>query len=115
MRTTKPYLLSILFAGSIAGAAAAQAVTAPTAAQARRAVVKMFGDPPAMKSATVKVGTCVPTTGATQKGEVACTFALLTSGGSSESQANFYPDAGGWTAEPTEQQGLPFPDPKLRE
>jgi len=74
----------------------------------------MFGDPPEMRSAKLKLGTCVPTTAATRKGEVSCTFALESSGGSSESQADFYPDGAGWTAEPTEQKDLPFPDPKLR-
>jgi hypothetical protein len=114
MPMTKLFIVSILVGGLAAGAAAGQTVTQPTPEQATRAVIKMFGDPAAMTSAKVKIGTCVPTTGADHKGEVACTFALISGAGSSESQANFFPDGAGWTAEPTEQDGLPFPDPKLR-
>ena len=114
MTQMKLLISSVLAAGAMAGAAAAQAATQPSPEQATQAVIKLFGDPPAMKSAKVKVGTCVPTTGAEHKGEVACTFALISGPGSSESQANFYPDGANWTAEPTEQDGLPFPDPKLR-
>jgi hypothetical protein len=114
MSRTKLFVLSLLAAGATAGAAAAQGVSQPSPEQATLAVIKLFGDPATMKSAKVKLGTCVPTTAAEHKGEVACTFALLSPAGSSESQANFFPDGDGWIAEPTEQSGLPFPDPKLR-
>jgi hypothetical protein len=114
MSGMKLFGVSVLVAGAMAGGAAAQAVAPPTPEQATQAIVKMFGDPAAMKSARVKIGTCVPTTGVEHKGEVACTFALISGPGSSESQANFYPDGAAWKAEPTEQDGLPFPDPKLR-
>jgi hypothetical protein len=114
VRILKFHVLPLVLAASIAGSAAAQTMAPPTPEQAKQAVINLFGGQPDMRSAKLKLGTCVPTTAATQKGEVSCTFALVTAGGSSESQADFYPGPKGWSAEPTEEKNLPFPDPKLR-
>lgn len=107
-------LFALALAMAAAGPALAQDVKPPTPEQARLAVLQLFGNPQEMRAAKLRLGTCVPTKAAAQKGEVSCTFAMVSPGGSSESQADFYPGPGGWTAQPTEQEGLPFPDPKLR-
>jgi hypothetical protein len=65
-----------------------------------------------------RLGTCVPAVKASQKGQIACTVAVIIGAGSSETQVDFYRDPekpGRWIAEPSESQDrLPFPDPKLR-
>lgn len=61
----------------------------------------------------VKIGTCKKATKAKRGDAVACTLAIVTGAGSSETQANFFRANGRWTAEPTEED-LPFPDPSVR-
>jgi hypothetical protein len=90
----------------------------PSAEQAAQAIAEMFGQPASVKTIQARLGTCVPAVKASQKGQIACTVAIIIGAGSSETQVDFYRDPEKprrWIAEPSESQDrLPFPDPKLR-
>jgi hypothetical protein len=109
-----PIAFAILMAITWPMSALAQAVTAPTPEQAHTAILAMLGNPPDLKNTSMRVGTCVKTSAADHKNEVSCTVAMISPGATSESQADFYQTPTGWAAEPSGQQGLPFPDPKLQ-
>ena len=91
----------------------AAAPTRPTDTEATDAIIAMFGND-LLKGSTAKLGTCIPALEAEHAGQVACTVAVISAGGSSETQADFYRDGGMWVAQPSaSQEALPFPDPAL--
>ena len=86
----------------------------PDAAQAGAAIADMFGDPSLIKDVNVVLGTCIPALNAEHSGQTACTVKVVSNGGSSETQADFYWNGERWIAQPSQSQDkLPFPDPKL--
>jgi hypothetical protein len=90
----------------------------PSAAEAKQAIIDMFGDGAAemIGSHEIVLGTCIPTPAkySPKKGHFSCTFLLKSPGGSSESQVDFYFKSSRWVAQPSSaQEDLPFPDPKL--
>lgn len=87
----------------------------PNPEEAKAAFTDMIGDPDFLGESTVKLGTCVPAIDAEHPGQTACTVAVISSGGSSETQADFHWDGKRWIAQPSSSQDLlPFPDPKLQ-
>ncbi|MEL1263513.1 hypothetical protein [Pseudoxanthomonas putridarboris] len=117
----KELLLGILLAAASATASCAQDAPpdaapgpAPGEQQAHAAIVAMFGGASELEGTTVKLGTCLPALAPEHAGQIACTFALASAGGSSESQADFHWDGRRWVAQPSSSQEiLPFPDSKL--
>lgn len=98
-------------------AADAQAPAIPTPTEALGAMVRLFDDPEVtqrLKRARVVIGTCKHASKGAHEDEIACTYRLVSAAGSSETQANFYRVRGVWNMSPTEEDDLPFPDPKLR-
>jgi len=88
----------------------------PNPEEAKTAFTDMIGDPDLLSGSTIKLGTCVPAADAEYPGQTACTVAVLSPGGSSETQADFHWDGKRWIAQPSSSQDLlPFPDPKLQQ
>ena len=111
-------LLSFVAAACTASEPQATTKTAPgklpTPEEAKAAFTEMIGDPDFLTDSKLKLGTCVPAIDAEHPGQTACTVAVLSAGGSSETQADFHWDGTRWVAQPSSSQDLlPFPDPKL--
>lgn len=107
----KRKLFLTLTLASIATAChAQQPPTRLTNGQATIAVRSMLG----MDQIRVVLGTCKPALNAKPEGAKACTFLAVSSGGTSESQADFHWTGKEWAAAPSDSQKiLPFPDPAL--
>jgi hypothetical protein len=87
-----------------------QPATRLTNGQATKAVRDLMG----MPQIQVVLGTCKPALQAKFPGQTACTLSAVSSGGTSETQADFHWNGKEWVAEPSDSQKvLPFPDPVL--
>lgn len=103
-------LFMSLVLASIATACHAQPPAKLTNGRATTAVRALLG----LDQVRVVLGTCKPALNAGPGGATACTFLAVSSGGTSESQADFRWSGKAWTAAPSESQKiLPFPDPVL--
>lgn len=106
----QPCLLSLALAATTLQANELQR---PSPDEATHAILQMM-QMPELEGAQVKLGTCMEAIEAQHEGQIACTLAIKTGAGSSESQADFYREAGQWVAQPSQSQDkLPFPDPAL--
>lgn len=118
-----PFLTSVAFALLLISSIPivyGEELQKPTPSQAKIAFANMFrGTSMAerVKQNELVIGTCVstPAQNSQHQGQVSCTLLIKSSGGSSETQADFYQDSEVWLAQPSSSQDeLPFPDPKFR-
>ena len=108
MRTKAALALMLMAA---APACHAQQPAPPlTNGQATKAMRTLMG----MDQIQAVLGTCKPAAHPDFKGQTACTLLAVSSGGTSETQADFHWNGKEWVAAPSDSQGvLPFPDPVL--
>jgi hypothetical protein len=109
----KEMIACVMLTVCLSATASAADPAKPSPEQARVALSEMFGDAQMLAHAQVALGTCLPVANPPTQGQISCTLTVLTPGGSSETQADFYLKSGHWTSEPATRQDLPFPDPKL--
>lgn len=111
MRTNITVALVALSAAS--ACQAKQPIPRLTNGQATTAIRALSG----LDSIKAVLGTCKPVKkNAAFAGQTACTVLAVSSGGTSESQADFHWSGKEWVATPSESQSmLPFPDPVLKD